>query len=37
MILTMGIIAFMIFSLKNVMPTIGKDAMPPMDTGIIKA
>ena len=37
MMLTMGIIAFMIFSLKNVMPTIGKDAMPPMDTGIIKA
>jgi len=36
-ILTIGIIAFMIFSLKNVMPTIGKDAMPPMDTGIIKA
>ena len=23
--------------MKNVMPTIGKDAMPPMDTGIIKA
>ena len=37
MVLTMGIIAFMIFSLKNVMPTIGKDSMPPMDTGIIKA
>jgi multidrug efflux pump subunit AcrB len=37
MMLTIGIIAFMIFSLKNVMPTIGKDAMPPMDTGIIKA
>ena len=35
--LTMGVIAFLIFSLKNVMPTIGKDAMPPMDTGIIKA
>jgi multidrug efflux pump subunit AcrB len=35
--LTVGIIAFLIFSLKNVMPTIGKDAMPPMDTGIIKA
>ena len=37
MVLTVGIIAFLIFSLKNVMPTIGKDAMPPMDTGIIKA
>ena len=36
-VLTLGIIAFLIFSLKNVMPTIGKDAMPPMDTGIIKA
>ncbi len=36
-VLTVGIIAFLIFSLKNVMPTIGKDAMPPMDTGIIKA
>ena len=36
-ILTVGVIAFLIFSLKNVMPTIGKDAMPPMDTGIIKA
>ncbi len=35
--LTIGVIAFLIFSLKNVMPTIGKDAMPPMDTGIIKA
>ncbi|WP_458700449.1 efflux RND transporter permease subunit [Sulfurospirillum sp. 1307] len=36
-ILTFGVIAFLIFSLKNVMPVIGKDAMPPMDTGIIKA
>jgi multidrug efflux pump subunit AcrB len=36
-LLTFGVIAFLIFSLKNVMPTIGKDAMPPMDTGIIKA
>jgi len=37
LVLTVGVIAFLIFSLKNVMPTIGKDAMPPMDTGIIKA
>ena len=37
LVLTVGIIAFLIFSLKSVMPTIGKDAMPPMDTGIIKA
>jgi len=36
-LLTIGLIAILIFSLKNVMPTIGKDAMPPMDTGIIKA
>jgi len=37
MMLTMGVIAVLVLSLKNVMPTIGKDAMPPMDTGIIKA
>ena len=37
LVLTLGVIAFLLFSLKNVMPTIGKDAMPPMDTGIIKA
>ena len=37
MMLTMGVIAILMLSLKNVMPTIGKDAMPPMDTGIIKA
>jgi len=36
-ILTVGVIAFLAFSLKNIMPTIGKDAMPPMDTGILKA
>ena len=36
-VLTLGVIAFLAFSLKNIMPTIGKDAMPPMDTGIIKA
>jgi len=27
----------LVISMKTVMPTIGKDAMPPMDTGIIKA
>ncbi|WP_457746645.1 efflux RND transporter permease subunit [Sulfurimonas sp.] len=37
MMLTMGVIAILALSLKNIMPTIGKDAMPPMDTGIIKA
>jgi len=36
-VLTLGVVAFLIFSMKNIMPTIGKDAMPPMDTGIIKA
>jgi len=37
MMLTMGVVILLIVSLKNIMPTIGKDAMPPMDTGIIKA
>ena len=37
MMLTIGVIAILVLSLKNIMPTIGKDAMPPMDTGIIKA
>ena len=35
--LTMGVVMVLMLSLKNIMPTIGKDAMPPMDTGIIKA
>jgi len=35
--LTIGVIAILLISMKNIMPTIGKDAMPPMDTGIIKA
>ena len=37
MMLTIGVVAILVLSLKNIMPTIGKDAMPPMDTGIIKA
>jgi multidrug efflux pump subunit AcrB len=37
MVLTIGVIVVLMLSLKNIMPTIGKDAMPPMDTGIIKA
>lgn len=37
MLLTMGVVLTLVLSLKNIMPTIGKDAMPPMDTGIIKA
>jgi len=35
--LTLGVVVLLIFSMKSIMPTIGKDAMPPMDTGIIKA
>ncbi|SFV75307.1 RND multidrug efflux transporter; Acriflavin resistance protein [hydrothermal vent metagenome] len=37
MMLTMSVVVLLMLSLKNVMPVIGKDAMPPMDTGIIKA
>jgi len=37
MMLTMSVVMILMLSLKNIMPTIGKDAMPPMDTGIIKA
>ncbi len=36
-LLTVGVIVLLIVSVKSIMPTIGKDAMPPMDTGIIKA
>ncbi len=35
--LTLGVVVVLIISMKVVMPIIGKDAMPPMDTGIIKA
>ena len=37
MFLTMLVVGTLILSLKNIMPVIGKDVMPPMDTGIIKA
>ncbi len=37
LVLTLGVIALLIVSMKTVMPVIGRDAMPPMDTGIIKA
>ncbi len=37
MFLTMLVVLTLVLSLKNVMPLIGKDVMPPMDTGIIKA
>ena len=36
-LLSVGVIVLLLVSVKNIMPTIGKDAMPPMDTGIIKA
>jgi multidrug efflux pump subunit AcrB len=36
-VLILGVVLILIISLKTIMPTIGKDAMPPMDTGIIKA
>jgi multidrug efflux pump subunit AcrB len=35
-LLIVGVLALLIVSMKVVMPLIGKDAMPPMDTGIIK-
>ena len=35
-LLTLGVLAVLILSVKNIMPLIGKDTMPPMDTGIIK-
>ena len=37
MVLICGGVLLMMMSLKNVMPTLGRDSMPPMDTGIIKA
>ena len=35
--LSVGVLILLLVSLRTVMPTIGRDAMPPMDTGIIKA
>ncbi len=35
--MTLGVIVILVLSMKNIMPVIGKDLMPPMDTGIIKA
>ena len=37
LLLTAGVLALLIISVKTIMPIIGKDTMPPMDTGIIKA
>ncbi len=36
-LMTIGVIAVLALSMKNIMPVIGRDLMPPMDTGIIKA
>lgn len=36
-LLSVGVIVLLLVSVKNIIPTIGKDSMPPMDTGIIKA
>ena len=36
-LMTQGVIVVLILSVKTIMPVIGKDLMPPMDTGIIKA
>jgi len=36
-VLIVGVILVFIFSVRGVLPVIGKDVMPPMDTGIIKA
>ena len=35
--LVMSVVFLLVISMRVIMPTIGKDAMPPMDTGIIKA
>ncbi|MFK5889662.1 MAG: efflux RND transporter permease subunit [Flavobacteriaceae bacterium] len=37
LVLTVGVVILLLVSMGSIMPTIGKDAMPPMDTGIIKA
>lgn len=36
LLLTFGILIILLLSVKNVMPLIGRDVMPPMDTGIVK-
>ncbi len=36
-LMTMGVVMLLLLSVKNIMPVIGRDLMPPMDTGIIKA
>jgi multidrug efflux pump subunit AcrB len=36
-LLSLGVVVLLLVSVRTIMPTIGRDAMPPMDTGIIKA
>lgn len=36
-LMTVGVVALLAVSLRGIMPIIGRDLMPPMDTGIIKA
>ncbi len=36
-LLTLGVVVLVALSIRNIMPVIGRDLMPPMDTGIIKA
>jgi multidrug efflux pump subunit AcrB len=36
-LMTLGVIVLLGLSLRTIMPVIGRDLMPPMDTGIIKA
>ncbi len=36
-LLIVGAVLILVISLRNIVPTVGRDVMPPMDTGIIKA
>ena len=36
-LLTLGVVVLVALSIRTIMPVIGRDLMPPMDTGIIKA
>lgn len=36
-LLTLGVVVLLALSIRTIMPVIGRDLMPPMDTGIIKA
>ncbi len=36
-LMTLAVVVLLALSVRNIMPVIGRDLMPPMDTGIIKA